>query len=454
MNSFVDGEGRANTLKGGASRGQALRSALQGVNGMNKKNSIIATICAALVGSSAAFAANLDNYGAAGYAPASYAPADYAPASYAPSYGQPVGTYGYAPYAVPYAEEVEGDVEFGGEVVEEEKWISGSMVGSWYDGFLRKGNGHAANLNQIWLTGEKKVDTSVRPFDIGGRVDAIFGTLNAQCADGGFDGKWGVSGDGYATSLYQAYGEIGLNKLTAKIGKFGTLLGYEPVDNVPCALNTHTYMYNNEPMTHCGVLFNYAFADPFSIDFGMVAGSDNSFENHFGDTGFLFGATFSPDDNFSLSYASALNQTHADNFGSFSWGYYELGGAAIGDKNEYLQTVTLETQLSDQLGIALTTNYGTMEDRKEKLERFRQIGAAGYIFYKVTDKLDANVRYEYYTQKLVQEKVEARYHDVGFALIYRPTDHVFIRPDARYDWVDVGAKDDVFTGAVSCGLTF
>ena len=213
-------------------------------------------------------------------------------------------------------------------------------------------------------------------------------------------------------------------------------------------------MYNNEPMTHCGVLFNYAFADPFSIDFGMVAGSDNSFENHFGDTGFLFGATFSPDDNFSLSYASALKQTHADNFGSFSWGYYELGGAAIGDKNEYLQTVTLETQLSDQLGIALTTNYGTMEDRKEKLERFRQIGAAGYIFYKVTDKLDANVRYEYYTQKLVQEKVEARYHDVGFALIYRPTDHVFIRPDARYDWVDVGAKDDGFTGAVSCGLTF
>ena len=398
---------------------------------MNKTRSLIAAICVATIGTSASFAQNNDD-------------TNYAPASYAP-----------APYSTLYAEE-SADVDVAEEGGEEDvdRWFSGSMVGTWLDGFLREGNGRAANLNQIWLTGEKAIDTSLRPIDFGGRIDAVFGTTNAQCADGGFDGKWGVSGDGYATSLYQAYGEIGINKLTAKIGKFGTLLGFEPFDNAPCALNTHTYMYNHEPMTHCGVLFNYALADPFSLDFGMVSGTDNSFENNFGDTGFLFGASFTPEENFSLSYASQLNQTHADNYGSFSWGYYALGGDDVGDKNEYLQTVTLTTNLSDQLGIVLTTNYGTMEDRAEQIERYRQIGAAGYILYKVTDRLDANLRYEYYTQKLVQEDVEARYHDVGFAFIYRPTDHIFVRPDARYDWVDEGEKSDGFTGAVSCGLTF
>lgn len=88
------------------------------------------------------------------------------------------------------------------------------------------------------------------------------------------------------------------------------------------------------------------------------------------------------------------------------------------------------------------------------IERYRQLGAAGYLFYKLTDKLDLNVRYEYYTQRIVLRKIDARYHDLGFALVYRPIENFFLRPDLQYDWIDEGARDDGLSGAVSCGITF
>ena len=418
---------------------------------MKNKVCMAAALCAAIYGGTAAFAGELDdptNAPAPATVDASQVPHTTAVASQAKPH--------YAPYSSAYGEEVVFDGS--AAAPEEVKWFSGSMVGSWYDGFLRKGNGRATNLNQIWLTGEKTIDTTGKGFDVGGRVDALFGTTNAQCVDGGFDGKWGVSGDGYAASMYQAYAEVGVGKLSAKIGKFGTIIGYEPVDNVPCALNTHTYMYGHEPSAHTGVLFNYTPGDVLSFDFGMVSGFDNSFENYNGDSGFLFGVTLKPAENLSLNYSSGLMQRHNAEFAEF---HYALSDMAFGlpNLNAYLQSITLESDLSDQLGVAVTTNYGSWQDRETKDEVYRQVGVAGYLFYKLTDKLDANLRYEYYTQRLVPgPRIEVdgkgRYHDLGFAFNYHPTQNIFVRPDARYDWVNEGEKDGGFTGAVAFGMTF
>ncbi len=413
-----------------------------------KKNICMATaLCAAIFGGGAALGEDLDV--------ATNAPA---PATIEATQAQ----HSYAPYSTAYAEAAAEPDSAAPAVnvapvasAEDVKWFSGSMVGSWYDGFLRKGNGHATNLNQIWLTGEKKVDTKYKGVDFGGRVDALFGTTNAQCVDGGFDGRWGVSGDGYAASIYQAYAEVGVGKLSAKIGKFGTIIGYEPFDNVPCALNTHTYMFNHEPTAHSGVLFNYAPGDVLSFDFGMVSGFDNSLGNRNGDTGFLFGATLNPAENLTLSYASGLMQTHNAEFNEFHYGLAgKYAGMALPNMNQYLQTVTLSSQLCEQLGIAVTTNYGSWTDRATKEELYRQVGVAGYVFNKLTDKLDANIRYEYYTQTYVPGSDKGRYHDLGFAFYYRPTENVFVRPDARYDWAVEDGSDSGFTGAVSVGVTF
>ncbi|MGI6401508.1 MAG: outer membrane beta-barrel protein [Thermoguttaceae bacterium] len=342
-----------------------------------------------------------------------------------------------------------------------ERFFSGSIVGSWSDG-LANTSGPNWKMNQAWLTFQRPTKTG-QQLDVGYRIDALFGTNNGQCyGDGGFDGKWGVSGDGYAASLYQAYGELSVGNITGKFGKFETLLGYESLDSAVNAATvgtlTHTYMYEAEPLTHSGALFTWAPTDRFDVSFGVAAGADNSFSNYYGDTGFLFGASFKLDENVSVSYAAELNQVHsivgADRTAQ-SFGYYALGGDSIGDQDEYLQMIALELCLTDKLDYAFVTNYGTMQDRATNTDRYSQYGFANYLTYDLSDQLVGALRYEYYEDKLETKVAKGKRHDLTFSVVYKPSEHFFVLPEIRYDWVDVaGKKDDGTTGAVAVGFLF
>lgn len=141
-----------------------------------------------------------------------------------------------------------------------------------------------------------------------------------------------------------------------------------------------------------------------------------------------------------------------------SFGYYDLGGVSIGDQNEYLQSVTVNLGLSDKLSYSFTTNYGTMEDRATRTQRYSQFGLANYLTYKHTDNVSSNLRYEYYTQQLEGNNLDTNdgnYHDITYTVNYMPTENMFILPEIRYDWVDeLGAKDNGVTGAVGFGVLF
>ena len=350
------------------------------------------------------------------------------------------------------------------------KLISGSIVGSWADGFGQGGD--AWQMNQVWLTSEKVYDAKRGTLDLGYRVDALFGTNILQSADG-FDGKWGVSGDGYGASIFQAYGQLGYGMLSVKAGKIGTVVGYESVDASANPFATHSHMFMHEPATHTGGLFTLAPTDTFSLDFGMVSGIDNSFDNRRGDSGFLFGAHLDLAENFSLSYGGSLAQVHSElgeNRLGTSFGYYEelLLGIPIGDSDEYLQTITAEMQFTDKFSYAFTTNYGVMSDRANHDSRYGQLGFANYFNYQMFDQLSAHVRYEYYTQWLDDagrpeflREMRQNIHDVSFSLLYKPCESLFILPEVRYDWIETGnvkdnltIKADGVTGAVACGVVF
>ncbi len=362
------------------------------------------------------------------------------------------------------------EIDMGGEEAEEgSKFLSGSIVGTWEDGHEHEGN--TWNMEQVWLTSEREVDSSRPGLDVGYRIDALFGTNILQSSDG-FDGKWGVSDDGYGASIYQAYGQLGYGKMSLKAGKFGTIIGYESVDASEEEFVTHSNMFNHEPATHMGGLFTWQLADTFSLDFGMVSGIDNSFANRRGDTGFLFGASLDLAENVSVSYAGALTQVHSqlgEDRLSTSYGYYDLAGTSIGDADEYLQTVTAEIEFTDRFSYAFTTNYGVMSDRAAHDSRYGQFGFANYFMYELTENLSTNVRYEYYTQWLDKAgkpqgtigDVKQLCHDVSFSLKYKPVESLYIMPEIRYDWVETGdiknkitEKENGVTGGVACGFIF
>lgn len=371
--------------------------------------------------------------------------------------------------AVPYSDSSAYSVGSFEEPVEPQKLFSGSIVGSWSDGFLHSGN--TWNMDQVWLTSEKSVNTAkTGGVGYGYRVDALFGTNILQSSDG-FDGKWGVSDDGYGASIYQAYGQIGWGKLSLKAGKFGTTIGIESVDASANNFATHSWMFKHEPATHTGGLFTLQATDTFNIDFGMISGIDNSFDNRRGDTGFLFGAGLQLAENVTISYASELTQIHSElgeNRLGCSYGYYDLAGEMIGDSDEYLQTFTATVGLSDKLNYSFASNYGAMSDRATHTSRYQQFGVANYLSYALTEQLTASCRYEYYQQWLEQAAVSGgngdskqAIHDVSFSLLYKPIESLFILPEARYDWIETGdfknhstVSTDGFTGAVACGFVF
>lgn len=402
------------------------------------------------------------------------------------SAGSPALAYNFVSRSIPATENIpgapvaanlppatDGSYEIGeaAPAPEEEtsKFLSGSIVGTWKDGYGH--DGAPWNMEQVWLTSEREVDSKRPGLDFGYRVDAVFGTNVLQSSDG-FDGKWGVSGDGYGASLFQAYGQLGYGALSLKAGKFGTTIGYESVNYADNDFVTYTHMFDHEPTSHTGGLFTWQLADTFSLDFGMVSGIDNSFDNRRGDTGFLFGASLDLAENVSVSYAGALTQVHSE-LGedrlSTSYGYYDLAGTSIGDADEYLQTVTANIDFTDRFSYAFVTNYGTMSDRANHDSRYGQLGFANYFIYQLTDTLSSGVRYEYYTQWLDRAgkplgttgDVKQHCHDISFSMKYKPVDLIYIQPEVRYDWVETGdvknkvtEKEDGVTGAVACGFTF
>lgn len=347
--------------------------------------------------------------------------------------------------------EYESRLEFGGHI-----------YGSWQDGFYMN-SPNRTNINQIWLSAERAMDTS-NGADWGFCVDATFGTESAQCyGDGGFDGKWGESGDGYCTSIYQAYAEVGYYNMSMKVGKFGTLIGYESYDTTEMLFNTHSYMYEYEPQTHCGALLTWDVSDKFAVNFGVTTGADNSFENSTEDYGLIFGASYQITDSLSVGYAGMWNKVHGyDRAPSSSYAYFDLfEGYGTSKKDEYQQTLSLSWDITCRLNYTIVFNYASMTFDDADDAAYSHVGLGNYLTYTLTDKITLGARYEWFKQDIEDGNMgyessfdEATYHAVSLAAKYMPTEHVFIRPEVRYDWVEEGEKEDGVTGSFGFGLVF
>ena len=338
--------------------------------------------------------------------------------------------------------------------------FSGHIWGSWWDGFTREGN--AGNITQAWLTAERAIDTDKYGADWGFRVDTIYGTdgAEAQCyGDGGFDGKWGVSGDGYGAAIFQAYAEVGVHDFSMIIGKFETTLGYECLDETEELFNSHSYMYEHEPMTHTGILGTYDVTEKLSFNFGVTTGNDNSFEGRNDDYGILFGTTYQFTDRFSVSYAGMWNRVTEG--ATMGFDYFDVfGGEETGVVNEYMHTIAASWDITDRLNYTFVTNYGSMSDKATDAMLYGQFGIANYLAYTLTDKITIGTRFEWFHQWAEEDSFyttdfdEAEYYALSAAMTYRPTEHIMVRPEVRYDWVEEGDDDEGFSGGVGFGFIF
>jgi len=176
-------------------------------------------------------------------------------------------------------------------------------------------------LNQLDLFIERPVNKEAKRWDVGGRLDFLWGTDSRFTqAAGNWDEGLITQSDlrFYDIALPQAYAEIAtpfVRGATAKIGHFYTILGVEAVPSPNNFFYSHSYaMQYGEPFTHTGVLLSYPVKESLTVSAGAVTGPHekmDNFDKHLSNWNFLGGLTWVSEDG-ATSFALALTSGATD----------------------------------------------------------------------------------------------------------------------------------------------
>ncbi len=118
--------------------------------------------------------------------------------------------------------------------------------------------------------------------------------------NGELTGITGDSGDFELQEVYVTYGPDWSHGLSAKFGKFVTLLGAEVIE-APLNMNySRSFLFGFAiPFTHTGLMFNYPLTDALQVNLGVVNGWDNVADNNDGKT-FMGNVAWTANEHFSL----------------------------------------------------------------------------------------------------------------------------------------------------------
>lgn len=332
--------------------------------------------------------------------------------------------------AVAQAETAAPEVVYYDDVPSQFK-LGGFVYATWYDGFYHMNGDHTTAVNQTVLFAERQLDTARNGFDWGYNVTALFGTEHAQFADDGFDGNWGTSGDGYGMSIYECYAALGYENMSMKIGKFASPIGYESAVGPARDLNSTSYIHQHLPGIHAGALLNWDYTERLALNFGVVRGVNNSFDDG-GNYGFIMGAKYQWTDRLAVSYEGFIGHVENDD--------YDNG-------TQYLHSVVATWDINCRLQYVFETAYGTIGQDGDNEDFF---GISNYLKYQLTDNMQAIARFEW-----AEENGEDDYTELTLGVKYNINEHLMIRPEIRYDWVDEGgSKDSGFSGGIGGAFLF
>jgi hypothetical protein len=296
-------------------------------------------------------------------------------------------------------------------------------------------------FNQLDLTIERTVDFSPSKWDVGGRVEMIYGgDARFIHSLGLFDYQGFDNGPDTQFDLNQAYVDVNVpigKGLRVRAGKFVTLLGYEVINPTGNPLFSHSYLFGYAiPFTQTGVLGTYQVSDKLTVNGGVTRGWDTTLEDNNGTLDFLGGVTYTISDKTGLT-ANLVT-----------------GPDQPGDNDNWRSVIdlTLTHKLSDTLTLAVNGDYGYEANSVSSVSGSdaQWYGIAGYVSKKLNDYCTINGRAEFFNDQDgariggtatnwyeatlgVQVKPMAK-HDVGQNLV--------IRPEVRFDYAD----DPVFNG--------
>jgi len=275
-------------------------------------------------------------------------------------------------------------------------------------------------LQQAWLYAEKAIDTS-GGFDIGGRIDYLYGTdgPNTQAfgTGRGWDNDWDNGGQ-YGHAIPQLYMEAGYGDLSVKVGHFYTIIGWEVVQATGNFFYSHAYTFNfSEPFTHTGALATYNASDDVTVYGGYVLGWDSGFDDN-GDA-FLGGISLGLTDDLTVTYAATGGR-----FGRAAFGAEETG---------YMHSIVADYAVTDSVQYVFQSDLLDSENGADALQR-ESFGINQYLIKTINDCWGVGARFEWWNAEgpgFGLAGVEEDIYALTLGVNYRPHANVVVRPEIR-----------------------
>lgn len=312
-------------------------------------------------------------------------------------------------------------------------WSEMSFTGS-TDRFdqLPMGFNYRANeflLQQNWLRVERAVDQTGTTPTFGFRFDTILpgSDYRFTIARGLFDGQL-TANDGepntYGIDPVQFYAEayfpnVGRG-LDVKLGRFFAQYGVESIDTTQNALASRSYTFIYNPFTHTGLLTTLKLTDAWSVQNGLVTGSD-----------VFIDPAATPTYIGSIKWAPPKGRDSV--LFSVILGPGRFNQAELFNNPQVLDLVYTH-KFSDRLSYSLDGLFGYQTGVPD-IGTATWFGTVNYLTYQFTPRLSGTTRLEFFNDAQAQRTgFEGLYTALTAGVTFKPTRSVIFRPEVRYDY--------------------
>jgi hypothetical protein len=323
-----------------------------------------------------------------------------------------------------------------GERMQVTGWTEGSFTASsTQNNNLPMGFNYRANefaVQQNWLRIDRAAVTSgtTEP-TFGFRSDTILPGIDYRftLARGVFDSqltaRHGLPAI-YGIDPIQFYGEAYFptiaRGLDIKVGRFFALYGVETNDAVSNALASHTYTFIYDPFTHTGVLTTTKLTNAWTIQAGLVLGSD------------IF---IDPADE--PTFIGTAKWTRSDQRDSVLLSII-AGSGRFNQVRSFHNPEVLDVVYTHQLNPRLTYNLEGLlgyTTHVPDIGTAHWFGVLEYLTYNFTPRLSGSARLEFFDDEQGQRTgFPGLYTALTAGLSFRPRKSINFRPEVRYDYND------------------
>jgi hypothetical protein len=287
-------------------------------------------------------------------------------------------------------------------------------------------------MNQFYLVLSRAVDEAEYHWDVGGRVDLLYGTDQIFTTARGLEVKGDLSpkwnSNRYGLAMPQAYMEVYApwgNGLTMKLGHFYTILGYETVPAVENFFYSKSLAKQyGEPFTHTGFLGSTRLGI-LNFQAGMTRGWDN-WEDNNNDLGFLGGIDWtSCDQCTSIAFAIHIGR--------------EQDEPPLNVNLRTIYSLVAQHWLAERLLYVAQYDHGFEESGAAYGRDADWFGVNQYLYYTINACWRAGLRGEWFRDEdavRINTTTGADYYELSLGLNWMPNDWINVRPELRWDWAD------------------